>query len=343
MNAPKITVLMPALNAGEFLADTLRSIWAQTFGDFELLVVDDGSTDRTPEILAACRDPRLRVLRNETRRKLAGALNRGLDEARGEFVARMDADDLMRRDRLARQMAYLSRHPEVGCCGGRAQTFGAETDSILRFPLAVDQVKAFSLFYTPFAHPTVMFRRDWFAREGLRYDGSFYPTEDYELWARALMRFPCGNLRQILVDYRMHGTSMTGGEWSDMDAQTVRVQRGILAQLGLTPTEEDLHLHRAASMGRLPAREDSFHRAEAWLLNLESANQKKPIYSPPALAGILNYVWFRTAMAAVREIGGAAWKLYRHSRLATMGDRAAWRRWMVRLAALKADVKGRHP
>lgn len=341
MNAPKVTILMPALNAASFLPETLASIWAQTFGDFELLAVDDGSTDRTPEILAACRDPRLRVLRNETRRKLAGALNRGLDEARGAWIARMDADDLMRPDRLALQVAHVERHPEIGCCGGWVRTFGDGPRKTLKFPRGAEQVPAFSLFYSPFAHPTVMFRRETFEKEGLRYDGSYYPTEDYELWSRAISKFPCDNLPHVLVDYRVHGKSMTGGEWSDMDAQTVRVQRRILAQLGIEPTEEESRIHRAASMGRLPAARESFAQTEAWLRRLEEANRKRAVFDPEALADMLNYVWFRTAMAAVRDLGGAAWKLYRQSRLAATGSHVSLHRWTMRAAALRADFAGK--
>lgn len=340
MSAPKVTLLMPALNAERFLPETLASIWAQTCGDFELLAIDDGSTDRTPEILAACRDPRLRVLRNEKRLKLAGALNRGLNEARGEFVARMDADDLMRPDRLARQLAHVERHPEIGCCGGWVRTFGDGLRKTLKFPCGAEDLKAFSLFYSPFAHPSVLFRREWFEKEGLRYDGSYYPTEDYELWSRALAKFPCANLPRVLVDYRIHGNSMTGGEWRDMDAQTVRVQRRMLAQLGIEPTEEESRIHRAASMGRLPASPEAFAQAEAWLRKLEEANRIRGMFGADALADMLNYVWFRTAMAAVRDMGGAAWKEYRRSRLAAMGAHAELRRWTVRAAAWKAGFGG---
>ena len=340
MSAPRVTVLMPAWNAAEYLAEALESIWRQSYSDFELLVVDDGSTDRTPDVLAACGDSRLRVLRNETRRKLSGALNRGLEEARGEFVARMDADDRMRPDRLAQQVEHMERHAEIGCCGGWVRPFGAGPRKIQKYPVGAERAKAFSLFYSPLAHPAAMFRREWFEREGLRYDGSYYPTEDYELWSRALLRFPCDTLPRVLVDYRVHGKSMTGGEWSDMDAQTVRVQRRILAQLGVEPSAEESRLHRAASMGLLPAAPESFAQTEAWLLKLEAANRKAGVFDPDALAGMLNYVWFRTSMAAVREMGGAAWRAFRQSRLSTVGPDARPRRWTMRLAAAKADFGG---
>jgi glycosyltransferase involved in cell wall biosynthesis len=341
MNAPAVTVLMPARNAGATLREALESVCAQTFRDFELLVIDDASEDRTPEILAAWRDPRLRVLRNDERRKLAGALNRGLDEAQGELVARMDADDRMRPDRLARQVSFLARHPDIACCGGWARTFGDGARKTLEYPADPEAIRAFALFYTPFAHPTVMFRRERFAREGLRYDGSFYPTEDYELWSRTVFRFPCANLPRVLLDYRVHARSMTGGEWSDMDAQTVRVQAGILARLGIEPSDEESRLHRAASLGQLPAVAASFARVEGWLSRLEEANRERCLVESDALLDVLNDVWFRTAMSAVREMGGAAWDAYRASRLAGVGRRARLHRWTVHGAALKAAWVGR--
>jgi hypothetical protein len=338
MSAPKITVLMPVLNAENFLAEALESVWRQSFGDFELLAVDDGSTDRTPEILASCRDRRLRVLRNENRLKLAGALNRGLDEARGEFIARMDADDLMRRDRLARQVAYLARHPEIGCCGGRVKPFGRGAHATLHYPSASDQIQVFCMFYTPFAHPSVMFRRKWFDKEGLSYDGAYYPAEDYELWARTVIRFPCGNLSRVLVDYRVHTASMSVGEWSDMDAQTIRVQRRMLSLLGIEPSEIESQIHRAASMGLLPAAEKSFTRTEAWLLKLRAANSQRGVFAKDHLDDILNYVWFRMTMAVVREMGGDGWMLYRQSHLAFLGSRAWIRRLIVKGSVLNAKL-----
>lgn len=337
MAQPRITVLMPVWNGEAYLSQALASILRQTHDDFELLVVDDGSTDRTAEILTACHDSRLRVLRNETRRKLSGALNRGIAEARGEFIARMDADDLMRPDRLARQVACLERNSDWICCGGAVRTLGCGSGTILRYPCEPAELPAFCLFYAPFAHPTVMFRREWFQRAGLAYDGAYYPAEDYELWTRILRQFPAGNLPQVLLEYRVHGQSMTGGEWSAMDEQTIRVQEQLLRRLGMSPTAEQLRLHRAASLGRLPPSEESIEQAADWLQQLAASNRETRQYPPERLASMLNYVWFRQTMAVVRAMGQTAWVLYRQSPLAFMGPEAAKHRWLVRLAALKAQ------
>ena len=331
---------MPALNAADFLPATLKSIWAQSYHDFELLVVDDGSTDNTPRILNDCKDPRLRILRNETRRKLAGALNRGLHEARGELIARMDADDMMYPKRLEYQVSFMDRHPHVGLCGGQVRAFDGNPNPKMSFPRRYEDIKAFALFYAPFAHPTVMFRREWFVKQRLTYRPEFYPTEDYELWSRAIRCFPCANLLKSLIRYRIHDKSMTGAEWSDMDSQTSRVQETMLRQLGISPSEEELHLHRAASMGGLPADSESFGKAEMWLQKIKEANQKALVFEGKALANMLNYIWFRVAMAAVKEMGTDAWLLFRRSGLSRIGCRALKHRYIVRLSSLKIGLTG---
>ena len=114
---PRVTVLLPTYQSERYLSDAVDSVLTQSFSDFELLVVDDGSTDRTLDILRGCADPRIRVVQGR-RRGLADALNLGIDDARGEYVARFDADDLMVPNRLARQVEFLDENPGVAVCGG---------------------------------------------------------------------------------------------------------------------------------------------------------------------------------------------------------------------------------
>ena len=113
----EVTVLMPVYNGERYLREAIDSILDQSFRDFEFLILDDGSTDGTADIIRSYRDERIRFLANPERLRLSGALNRGMAEARGSFIARMDADDIARPHRLARQLAFLRRNPEVGICG----------------------------------------------------------------------------------------------------------------------------------------------------------------------------------------------------------------------------------
>jgi glycosyltransferase involved in cell wall biosynthesis len=274
--APEVTVLMPVHNAAAFVRDAAASILSQTFRDFELLVVDDASTDATVTVLESLGDPRIRVIRSRERLRFSGALNAGLDQARGVFVARMDGDDIALPDRLARQREYLRAHPEVGLCGGLAARFGTLRGRFFRTPLTHGEIASQMLFDSPFVHPTVMLRRELFDRHGLRYDAVFCPADDYELWSRAVRLFPAANLDRLVLRYRVHGASLTQAQWGDMDANAARVAAREIAALGLEADEETVRFHRNLGRGRcFPiVQRRVLERAEAWLAALVAANDR---------------------------------------------------------------------
>jgi len=296
MSTPRVSILLPVLNAEATIQGTLHSLFNQEYRDFEVLVIDDGSRDNTPAILEAEEDPRLRVLRNPERLKLSGALNRGLEEARGEFIARMDADDLARPTRLLLQVSFMDRHPEIMLCGSATQHFGDRISKTERYPAKPEAIRAFSLFNCPFAHPTVLFRRKAFLEAGLRYDGSFYPSEDYELWARMVHQFPCANLQDVLLDYRVHGQSMTGSDWSNMDEQSCRLMGEQFQRLGIELTETRLKLNRDIGMARVPG-----HRLQEALEHLQDLlrrNEEREFCPSQALLAQIRERWFHVCMNA---------------------------------------------
>lgn len=187
---PLVSVVMPARNAAATVARAVASIQGQTFRDWELVALDDGSKDATRFILIemAQLDPRIRVLR--TKAGIAGALNAGIAAAAGEFIARMDADDEMMPERLAKQVAFLQANPDVGVVGSRVE-FGGDPAKAAGYALHVEWVNALltseeitlnRFVESPFAHPSVMFRRHLVYDHGYYRDGDF--PEDYELWLR---------------------------------------------------------------------------------------------------------------------------------------------------------------
>ena len=289
-----ITVLLPVYNGEEFLHGTMQSILNQTYQDFEFLIVDDGSTDSSQAIVRNCDDPRIRLLVNRERLKLSGALNRGMKEAKGKYIARMDADDIALPDRLQRQFEYMERHPEIGMCGTGIEIFGSVKKRNDIYPKTVEDIKAYALFDCPFCHPTVMMRKKLFVEHDLWYDGSYYPTEDYELWARSISLFPTMNLDEVLLRYRVHDGSMTGSDWDAMDQQALRIIRGLLRKLEIECSEEELALHRNIGRGR--SCQCSFAeilQADVWLQKLLEINCQKKIYEGQALSAMLSLVWYR--------------------------------------------------
>jgi glycosyltransferase involved in cell wall biosynthesis len=204
---PTVTVLMPVHNGRRFLLAAVRSIQQQTFGDFELLIIDDGSDDGSQRLLNTVRDPRLRVVRQEHAGIVAG-LNRGLDEARGELVARMDADDLAMENRLALQVDYLQRHPEVHLLGTRIQYIDGRGRPLFcpASPCEDGEIRRTLPTANCFTHPTVMFRRKSVLAVG-GYRPELTLQEDYDLWLRLTEQYRVAQLPQVLLLYRLwHGS-----------------------------------------------------------------------------------------------------------------------------------------
>ena len=200
-----------AVHDGErHLRAALESVLAQTFGDFELVVVDDGSTDSSRAIVDSYGDPRIRLLANETNIGLTRSLNRGLAACRGRYVARQDADDLSRPERLARQVELLDRRPDVALVASgytRIDDEGRETGD-RPVPLDATAIRWRLLFLNAFAHSSVTLRGDVVAALG-GYDESVHYAQDYELWSRIAERHGVAALPERLASYRRSAESMT--------------------------------------------------------------------------------------------------------------------------------------
>ncbi len=214
---PEVSVLMPCYNAAETLHQALESLNQQTLTDFELIVVDDGSTDGTHEILQdwAYRDERLHLL-NQDHVGIVGALNAGLDVCQAEYIARMDADDLSHHERLARQAAYLVLHPEIAVVGCRVRGYPPEEvregfSIYLEWQnslLTNDDIVRELFVESPLAHPSVMMRKDWLEEVG-GYQEHGWP-EDYDLWLRFYQAGAgFAKLPETLLDWREHEERLT--------------------------------------------------------------------------------------------------------------------------------------
>ena len=202
---PLISILMSVYNGQECLERAVRSILAQTLDDFELIIVDDGSTDGTGEVLSrlASADARVRPVELRRNRGLAAALNEAFRHSSGQLIARMDADDFSLSDRLERQAKYLAEHHDIDVLG--TASFVVDRDGrrtgIFNRPELHQELVARIYKENPFIHPSVMLRRHVFeALSG--YDESYRRAQDYDLWLRAYRRFRFHNLADALVEYR---------------------------------------------------------------------------------------------------------------------------------------------
>lgn len=212
MSFPLVSVVMPVYNGEKHVRKAVDSILGQTFKDFELIIVDDGSTDRTPEILNEFTDARIRVIGNSTNMGVRRARNRALDAVRGKFIAVQDADDVSMPRRLEKQVQYLERHHGIALIG----TDGIEFDEVrevghrVAIPRSNLALKWHLLFQNPFIHSSVMFRTEVItAIDGYSDSETAELAEDYELWSRMLWsnhRF--GSIPQPLVIRTVHADEL---------------------------------------------------------------------------------------------------------------------------------------
>lgn len=278
--APDITVLLPVYNGEKFIAEAVTSILEQTYTDFELLVMDDGSTDGTPQVLAslAAADARVRIHRRENRGLIA-TLNEGLAMCSTELVARMDADDRAMPERLQLQKTFMDRHAHIAVCGTGMEMY--ESGRVVT-PRCGAPFDILCLFGSPLAHPTVMYRRSVVLGLG-GYAADMPAGEDYDLWCRiAAAGHGIDNLPQALLRYRMHPDAPRLGYRAMSRATTKRIWIRQLLRMGLTPTQSDLDVHGycATPCVDIPLRIDA---AKKWLHTLCERNSQVGIYDQAAL------------------------------------------------------------
>ena len=213
MTTPRVTVLMAVHDDERFVGAAVRSILDQTFTDFEFVIVNDASTDGSREIVGAHADPRIRLVDNPKNLGLTRSLNRGLALARGQYVARFDANDLSRRDRLIRQVAFLDAYPDVLAVGSRARLIRRNGRVVRRSrivpALTREGIDWALMFYAALLHPASMFRRSAVERLG-GYDERFVSAQDMDLWSRLAAVGRLANLPQPLVDLRVDPGSISG-------------------------------------------------------------------------------------------------------------------------------------
>jgi FkbM family methyltransferase len=201
---PVVSVVLPVYNCPRYVGQAVESILAQTCADFELIVVDDGSEDETPDVVRRFTDPRIRLV-TQANRGLAGALNRGIELARGRYIARQDQDDVSFPERVAKQVAFLDAHPRCALVGTWAEIWRGDerTDRVHAHPSDNANLKFQLLLNNPFVHSSVMIRRAALDRVGAySTDPGRQPPEDYELWSRVAREFEVANLPEVLHIYR---------------------------------------------------------------------------------------------------------------------------------------------
>lgn len=233
---PRLTVLMPTYNVAPWVEEALRSVLRQSYRDFELLVVDDASTDNTLDVVRTIDDSRIRIASFPNNVGLSENLNRGLDIIDTELVARMDGDDIAEPDWLETGIRVLDSHPEVGVCSFGFQFFGTKT-SLVRFPERHEDSKAQMLFGCTVIVP--VFRRAVMVDNHLRYSIEAFPAEDYMMWANVYRVTQVYNVQRTLFHYRTHATQISTSRREAQIVKSNEVRLKMLQWLNPDFTDEE--------------------------------------------------------------------------------------------------------
>lgn len=306
-HVPEITVLMAVYNGEAYLREAIESILDQTFRDFELIIIDDGSTDTSAAIIQNFADQRVKFVKNDTNIGLGASLNRGIELARGTYIARMDADDISLPYRLERQLYFMDKHSEVDVCGSWVESFEGDVKVVWEAPITDGEIKASLLFSPALYHPTVMFRQ---TKGPFHYNEDHFFAQDFELWCRISPYCTFANIDEVLLRYRLHGQGAGKSHAAQQEDTANHVRRNMLVSaLGLEPTSEEMALHNALACWRIEPDQHFLEQAHNWLLTLRDANCNCNVLPQQALTTVLARRW-REICTFSTQLGMGACKLY---------------------------------
>ena len=298
---PKVSVLMSNYNTPvEFLKKSLDSVLSQSFTDFEIVIINDGSVDESRDVLYdyARKDSQIIVIENEHNLGLPCSLNKGIDACRGEYIARMDTDDICYPDRLEKQVAFMDAHPEYICSGAWAETFNVDEDTVDKVwqPIMCDyeEYKIRLLFGSAplIIHPTAIFRKEMLKINNLKYpeDPKYKYSEDYKMWVQCSKFGEFGILEEVVLKYRNADSDsrITIRHKQEMEQCVFEVQFDQLKDLGIELSKEYFEINNYLLLGRKPYD----IRYKRWINMILKQNKIKKVYSHDFLKSILHERWY---------------------------------------------------
>jgi len=288
---PLVSIVMPVYNAEKYLRTAIESILSQSYKHFEFLIIDDGSTDGSKQIIASFTDPRIRFIENPANRGLIYTLNYGFGLAKGVYIARMDADDVSLSSRIEKQVTFMEAHPLTGVCGtgyveinegavpGKKVVFNADSDSI----------KAGLLFNSSLGHPTVMIRASLAADH--KYSEDFAYAEDYELWTRLMEVTSFANLEEILFHYRIHSGQVSAVKSDGQKQAGKMIRQKILDKLNIVAGEDLMQLHDRIANSETIVGKINIDQLEKWISMLLEANKRKQLIDETVFNRFMLALW----------------------------------------------------
>jgi len=309
MEAPLVTVLMPVYNGEAYLSEAIESILLQSYTNFEFLILNDGSSDRSEEIIQSYTDSRIRLINNATNMQLIATLNRGLDLAQGKYIVRMDADDISLPQRIERQVEWLEKNPEYGLVGSWFEDFnGTDTIRTIKYSSDDTHIRIRHLYQTHIAHPTAVLRKSVIDEHNLRFDPDFVHGEDYAFWVQMSAYCKLSNYPEMLVRKRDHPRNISNKYAQTQQDTCAKVKQKQFEKMGLSISRGEIELYTRFANPDWSFSKDEMEMMHILIEKMASENERTNFISKEALKTYLAEKWFHLCLQNLR-IGkaGLSW------------------------------------
>ncbi|MBQ3116174.1 MAG: glycosyltransferase family 2 protein [Clostridia bacterium] len=271
-----ISVIMPTFNTPkEMLEQAINSILNQTYGDFEFIIINDCSTDDTAEYLRTFSDKRIRVIENQKNLGITKSLNVGIREAKGEYIARMDSDDIAYPERFEKQLKFMQDNPSVIVCGTWIQAFGSKNYTAKRVLPNREYLACSFVFGNIYglSHPTAFFRADLLKQNDVEYNEELPTAQDYGMWTECVKYGEIANVSEVLLSYRVHDSQVSIAKKELQESCVKKVQKNLLTSLMGEISDEQLEKHF-----KLCKNINYSKNTLRWFKVLKKANAGKKVY-----------------------------------------------------------------
>ncbi|MDG5469929.1 glycosyltransferase [Deltaproteobacteria bacterium IMCC39524] len=288
----KVSIVMPVYNGSRYIGQAIESILNQSFRDFELIIINDGSTDDSVFKARAYSDARIKIIDRIENFGLAVTRNEGVAAACGTYVAMLDCDDIACSTRLEEQVRFLDQNPDFGLVGSWVELIdvdGCSDGDVWRYETSSLKIPCALLFNNRFAQSAVMIRKDILPEGPYRLE--FPPAEDYDLWVRLLPQTRVANIPKPLVRYRVHPGGTSRKQAMVAEANTRKIVIAQINRLGINPDEGQVEIHRLIGRGEGAIDVETLGRAVKWIDSLFAANMTAGVYSQEAFCSILGEKW----------------------------------------------------
>ncbi len=272
--------MMPNYNTPEpYLRRAIESILSQTYTNIELIIIDDASIGNDVDVISSYKDSRITLLRNEINRHIAYTMNRGMDAAKGEYICRMDSDDISLPRRIERQVRFMRRRHDIDILCAQARIFGKKAGVFAPHLTNPEHMRTEIFFGCPIVHPTVMFRTSFINQYSLRYEDSldYRAAEDYEFWSRNASLGRICEYPHVLLQYRVHDLQISSASSGKQLDSARRIRADQLHLLGIVPDDREALIH--VSFCTESANPDvGLAEIEAWACRLLAANGQHHVF-----------------------------------------------------------------